>query len=243
MCWMYYTLGYADICDASQYSAHLMGVRVYLIFAFLALTRFRVGSLAGFQMCQSLEQCISFDQLSAYGTFCCLYGIPHHRLLLLFYAASQDFSYKSDRVSQKFVHLHPLCTQNSRAMQSRPETTAQTSRKCESVMTFLSSANASEAKGIPRSARSSQASDDESKKFYFSRPGTPSPAPKPNRIILLPRNEDVVHWSDIFAELKSPRQLTSEAGVSQRRPLGLQHNPEYKSQAIPFSLNLGDRRN
>lgn len=51
------------------------------------------------------------------------------RLSLLFYAASQDFSYKSDRVSQKFVHLHPLCTQKSRAMQSRPETTAQTSRE------------------------------------------------------------------------------------------------------------------
>ncbi|KAH6986591.1 hypothetical protein EDB80DRAFT_874621 [Ilyonectria destructans] len=49
-----------------------------------------------------------------------------------------------------------------------------------------------------------------SNNFYFNGPDTPSPAPKPNRVIPFPRNEDVVHRPDLFAELETLLPSTPE---------------------------------
>ncbi|KAH8649570.1 hypothetical protein BGZ61DRAFT_487953, partial [Ilyonectria robusta] len=56
--------------------------------------------------------------------------------------------------------------------------------------------------------------------FYFNGPDTPSPAPKPYRVIPFPRNEDVVRRSDLFAKLDALLPSTPKYGSAALWGLG-----------------------
>ncbi|KAH8729983.1 hypothetical protein BGZ61DRAFT_530108 [Ilyonectria robusta] len=59
-----------------------------------------------------------------------------------------------------------------------------------------------------------------SNNFYFNGPDTPSPAPKPYRVIPFPRNEDVVRRSDLFAKLDALLPSTPKYGSAALWGLG-----------------------